>query len=204
MAGGFRRGVVAVMTVTGALALTLLAGCSAAPETTGETDEALPRNIGGGTGTGGGGRIVVDPPPPPPPPYCPAHGENGYTPPKPIAQGTLCLASGAEQQLGFTRGLDSSYAFEAALINAGCSGTVRALGQGPAIPPGGKGWSWTTCADSCLVRRAVRQYHSQNPFVSMTSDVRVNGCSGVPASGEVFVLWDPYCPSGCNPIEAFQ
>ncbi len=185
-----RKTVLAVMTVAGAIAL---AGCSAAPEATGETDEALPRRIDNGNGNGGGGRIVVDPPP-----YCPAHGENGYTPRSPIAPGNWCSA--ATESILDSRPLEHSAAFEDALIAAGCTGRVRALGSGPPVPPGGIGWSWTACADSCAVRRAVRQYHTQNPFVAMTSDVRVTGCSGVPAAGEVFVLWDPYCPSGCAPV----
>jgi hypothetical protein len=190
MARGIRRGVVAVLSVTGALAFTALAGCSAASETTGETDEALPRAGGGGTG-GGGGRIIIDPPP-----VCPPHGENDYKPPSPISPGNWCSPN--TDSFFDSRSLSHSAAFEDALLAAGCTGRVRGLGSGPPVPPGGVGWSWTTCADSCAVRLAVRQFHGQNPFVAMTSDVRVTACSGVPAAGEVFVLWDPYCPSGCS------
>lgn len=196
MARGIRRGVVSVMMMlTGAMSIGVLAGCGAAPESVGESDEALPK-----CNPRIASCVPEKDPPPPPPPVCRPHGEHGYAPPTPPTPSHLCLADNTA--FPTARDLNASTAFEASLMRAGCNGRVKAVGGGPAIPPGGVGWSYTQCADTCAVRGVVHAYHAQDPFVAKTSDVMLNGCSGVPAAGNVFVLWDPHCPSSCEPLFA--
>lgn len=199
MARGTRRSVVALMTVGGAFAFGLLAGCGAAPESVGESNEALPKcnpRIASCSPEGDPTSTTRSPPPRPPPPVCRPHGEHPYTPPTPLAQGIFCSAA-ADSFLNH-RAFEATNPFEAALAAANCTNDVQALAGGPAIPPGGLGWSYATCPDSCAVRALIHQYHPVNPFGALTSDERVSGCSGVPAAGTVFAVWDPRCPSACE------
>jgi hypothetical protein len=183
-----RRSVLNLVSLAGAFALAALVGCSAAPEASGESESALPR---GGLGVGGGslGNKVVDPPP-----VCPPSNEFPYSPN--ITASNFC--SVAAMSWLYSRPLDTTNGFEAQLLAHGCTNSASAV-NGPAVPPGGVGWSWTECPDTCEVRGLIHAWHWSPPVSAITSDVRVTACSGTPAAGHIFAIWDPHCPSSCQP-----
>jgi hypothetical protein len=181
-----RRTVFGISSLAGASALVALVGCSGAPEGSASTEEALPTR---GGGLGGGGGVVIGP-------ICPPSNEYPYVPAK--TPSTFCSPAWDSYAFG-KRALDRGNVFELALLDAGCSDSVAAVG-GLAIPPGGVGWSFTSCPDTCEVRSIIHTYHAQNPIAALTSNVRITACSGVPAPNQIFAVWDPHCPSGCTPV----